>query len=194
MLLTRPEQTGVMISETNPAKTIALLHHFSVKIHQQKLPGRFECQFSSSWWFQLPISKICPSLWIISPNRDEHKKYLKPQPRQIFKAPLTNPITSQDRFFLEQPWRHRPRNGRRPAVAQPNPYVQNAARTWKNWDVQNQKEPQKAPHSSLVGSFHKFFARFLFYPAKPWGNGCNFSKMLMSNRQFCSKFPKQRPR
>ena len=31
----------------------------------------------SSWWLNQPISKICSSKWIISPNRDENKKYLK---------------------------------------------------------------------------------------------------------------------
>ena len=33
-----------------------------------------------SWWFQ-PIWKIWSSNWIISPNRDENRKYLKPPPR-----------------------------------------------------------------------------------------------------------------
>ena len=31
----------------------------------------------TSWWFQ-PIWKICSSNWTSSPNRGEHKKYLKP--------------------------------------------------------------------------------------------------------------------
>ncbi len=31
-----------------------------------------------------PIWKICSSNWIISPNRDEHKKCLKPPPRVDF--------------------------------------------------------------------------------------------------------------
>ena len=37
---------------------------------------------SPRWWFQ-PIWKICSSNWIISPNRDENKKYLKPPPRSL---------------------------------------------------------------------------------------------------------------
>ena len=37
--------------------------------------------YTTSWWFQ-PIWKICSSKWIISPNRGENKKYLKPPPRQ----------------------------------------------------------------------------------------------------------------
>ena len=35
----------------------------------------------SSWWFFTnPFEKICSSNWIISPDRDENKKYLKPPP------------------------------------------------------------------------------------------------------------------
>ena len=34
----------------------------------------------SSWWFQ-PSWKMCSSNWIISPGRDENKKYSKPPPR-----------------------------------------------------------------------------------------------------------------
>ena len=32
----------------------------------------------SSWWLNQPIWNICLSNWIISPNRDENRKYLKP--------------------------------------------------------------------------------------------------------------------
>ena len=35
----------------------------------------------TSWWLNQPIWKICSSNWIISPGRDENKKYLKPAPR-----------------------------------------------------------------------------------------------------------------
>ena len=42
----------------------------------------------SSWWFQ-PIWKILVKLnWIISPNRDENKKYLKPPPSVLLKIPV----------------------------------------------------------------------------------------------------------
>ena len=37
---------------------------------------------SSSWWFQ-PLWKILVKLGSSSPNRGEHKKYLKPPPSQI---------------------------------------------------------------------------------------------------------------
>ncbi len=36
--------------------------------------------FSSSWWLNQPIGKICSSILIISPNRGANKKYLKPPP------------------------------------------------------------------------------------------------------------------
>ena len=44
------------------------------KMYQQNMVS-----FLTSWWFQ-PIWKIWSSNWIISPNKDENKKYLKPPP------------------------------------------------------------------------------------------------------------------
>ncbi len=35
----------------------------------------------SGWWLNQPSWKICSSNWIISPNRDENKTYLKPPTR-----------------------------------------------------------------------------------------------------------------
>ena len=36
----------------------------------------------TDWWLNQPIWKICSSKWVISPGRDENKKYLKPPPRK----------------------------------------------------------------------------------------------------------------
>ena len=48
---------------------------------------------SSSWWFR-PIRKILESKWESSPNRGEHKKYLKPPPSFALGS------TNQDDFFF----------------------------------------------------------------------------------------------
>ncbi len=41
-------------------------------------------KLKTSWWLNQPIWKICSSNWIISPNRDENRKYLKPPPRKSY--------------------------------------------------------------------------------------------------------------
>ena len=37
----------------------------------------------TSWWLNQPSWKICSSNWIISPNRGENEKYLKPPTRLV---------------------------------------------------------------------------------------------------------------
>ena len=62
--------------------------------HLRKLPERMFCSlkfqdlgfkliYSIYWWFQ-PNWKILVKLGIISPNRGEHNKYLKPPPRYVY--------------------------------------------------------------------------------------------------------------
>ena len=43
----------------------------------------FELNCETSWWLNQPIWKICSSNWIISPNRGEHKKYVKSPPSEL---------------------------------------------------------------------------------------------------------------
>ena len=57
-----------------------------LRINQWKTLWKF-----TGWWFQ-PSAKICSSKLIISPNRGENNKYVKPPPRLTWKHPwkLTN--------------------------------------------------------------------------------------------------------
>ena len=47
----------------------------------ENLPWKILVPLFSSWWLNQPIWKICSSIWIISPNRGENTKYLKPPTR-----------------------------------------------------------------------------------------------------------------
>ena len=57
---------------------------------------------NTSWWFQ-PLWKICSSNWIISPNRGENKKCLKPPPRIWLKEIRWNSCTSRWAFLFTLP-------------------------------------------------------------------------------------------
>ena len=67
----------------------SVLPHWRQAFWAKKVEGKKEKlmqhhhQFSTSWWLNQPIWKICSSNWIISnlDEKDEHKKYLKPPPR-----------------------------------------------------------------------------------------------------------------
>ena len=70
-----PENDGLV-------QMIFLFQGRILTFHVSMLGGEIHCHLSfvhhgskwfANWWFQ-PICKICKSNWIISPNRDEHKK------------------------------------------------------------------------------------------------------------------------
>ena len=56
-------------------------------------------QIHTGWWLNQPIWKICSSNWIISPNRDENKKSLKPSPSLEF----VNLVIKVARWSTNQP-------------------------------------------------------------------------------------------
>ena len=60
-----------------------------VSEHQHKILTKIWPKYgNTSWWLNQPIWKICSSNWIISPNRDENKKYLKPPPSNMVQLSL----------------------------------------------------------------------------------------------------------
>ena len=85
------------------------------------------------WWFQ-PIWTICSSNWIISPGRDENKKYLKPPGRKECGL-----LMVQKWWLL---WVHHPptHSGCRMQSSPLGMAIRNIFRLWKS-----QPQPQHLP-------------------------------------------------
>ena len=78
-------------TEISPQKQTSVLHKDHI--------------FKSSWWFQ-PICKMLVKMGSSSPNRDEHKKSLKPPPRGFSQLRLTSGKTPEPRLSLKPPPSH----------------------------------------------------------------------------------------
>ncbi len=67
---------------------------WSIELGALRVEGfhKFTVQFDwfSSWWLNQPIWKICSSNWMISQNRGENQKCLKPPPSFIGMALMLN--------------------------------------------------------------------------------------------------------